>query len=111
MAGVAVDSPADAASFHPALFASANEAKLAFRRDAFKGQNPIRVTYREVTLKSAAYRRAGQGRGWQNAFWNGAADEIRSLVEVPLSRRAGWEPVQEHLGDPPRELTGRRLGA
>ena len=69
MAGVAVSSPADASRIHPNLFANENEAKLAFKRAAFKGQTPMSNSYREMTLKSAAYRRPGRGHGWQTAYW------------------------------------------
>lgn len=69
LASVAVDSPADAAALHPELFGNSNEAKLAFKRSAFKGQNPMYSSYREMTLKSAAYRRDGRGRCWQRAWW------------------------------------------
>lgn len=39
MAGLAVDSPADAAALHPGLFNSAEAAKKAFQRGAFGGQS------------------------------------------------------------------------
>ena len=80
--GLAVDSPADAAVLHPGLFGNANEAKLAFSRSVFKGQNPIDTSYREMTLKSAAYRRAGRGRGWQRAWW---------IAGTAEAAQAAWE--------------------
>ena len=40
LAGVAVNSPADAATLHPSLLNNPNEAKLAFSRAVFKVQNP-----------------------------------------------------------------------
>lgn len=58
LAGVASDSPADAAALHPELFKNANQAKLAFQRlNLFKGQTPV-YTYKEMTLKSRRHRRA-----------------------------------------------------
>jgi len=92
LAGIAVDSPGDAARLHPGLFSCAEQAKSAFRR-SFQGQNPIRVIYREMTLKSAAYRRAGRGRSWQRAWWlDGDADAARSVLEASLDALAGWKP-------------------
>jgi len=91
--GVAVDSPADAAVLYPELFGSANEAKLAFSRSVFKGQNPIYTSYREMTLKSAAYRRAGRGRSWQRVFWlDGSAGAVRLALEKELGSLEGWKP-------------------
>ncbi|RDD64188.1 hypothetical protein DU478_21485 [Thalassococcus profundi] len=91
LSGVAVDSPADAAVLHPGLFGNANEAKLAFSRSVFKGQNPINTSYREMTLKSAAYRRAGRGRGWQRAWWaDGDPQSVRRQFEGMLGDLAEW---------------------
>ena len=42
LGGVAVDSPADAARLHPALFTSEKQAQKEFERAGFKRQNPIR---------------------------------------------------------------------
>jgi hypothetical protein len=92
--GLAVDSPADAAALHPGLFRSANEAKLAFARAGFKGQNPIGDTYRETTLKSAAYRRAGRGRSWQRAWWLRAAEEnARATLAQSVGPLSEWCPT------------------
>ena len=93
LARIATDSPGDAAALHPTLFSSANQAKIASQRSVFKGQTPIRDSYREMTLKSARYRRAGRGRGWQTAWWiAGAADEVRATLEASLGPLAGWKP-------------------
>jgi Bifunctional DNA primase/polymerase, N-terminal len=93
LAGVAVDGPTDAAALHPGLFGSANEAKLAFARAGFKGQNPIGTTYREMTLKSARYLRGGRGRSWQRVWWiNGSAESSRQRLEVSLGVLADWKP-------------------
>lgn len=93
LAGVAVDSPADATALHPDMFSSANEAKLAFSRAAFKGQNPIYTSYREMTLKSAAYRRTGRGRSWQRVWWiEGDANAARGKLECVLGELAEWRP-------------------
>ncbi len=91
MAGVAVDSPADAATLYPEMFTSANQAKMAFAEAGFKGENPIRGIYREMTLKSARYRRAGRGRSWQRVWWcTGAEHVVRSKMESALGDVAGW---------------------
>ena len=93
MAGMAVDSPADAAALHPDLFVSSNQAKLAFARISFKGQNPIDNTHREMTLKLAAYRLGGRGRGWQRASWiAGSADAARLRLEAAIGPVADWKP-------------------
>jgi hypothetical protein len=42
LAGIAVDSPGDAARLHPRLFATSGAAEMAFQRERFGGQNPIR---------------------------------------------------------------------
>ena len=62
--GVAIGSPADAAVIHPSIFANADLAKKAFQRGAFGGHFPMSITYREMSLKSARYRRGGKGRSW-----------------------------------------------
>jgi hypothetical protein len=91
LAGLAVDSPADAAALHPELFANDNTAKKRFEREAFKGQNPIGISYREMTLKSAAYRRPGRGRGWQRAWWiDGSADQALSRLEKAVGPVEDW---------------------
>ncbi len=93
LAGVAVDSPTDAAALHPGLFANAEQAKKAFGRAVFKGQNPISSSYREMSLKSAAYRRAGRGRSWQRARWvEGDGATVQRHLEAVLSDLAEWRP-------------------
>ena len=93
MAGIAVNSPADAALLHPNIFVSSNQAKLVLARTAFKGQNPMYDTYREMTLKSASYRLGGRGRGWQRAFWiAGSADDARLRLEAAVGPVAEWTP-------------------
>lgn len=93
LAGIAVDSPADAVALHPDLFACADQAKKAFAREGFKGQNPIGNTYREMSLKSARYRRGGKGRSWQMAYWlDGETDDVRMRLEQALGGLDGWEP-------------------
>ena len=85
--------PQDAAVLHPSLFSNGEQAKKAFRRSGFKGQNPIRNTYREMSLKSAAYRRPGSGCGWQRAWWiAGEADAARCALEAALGALAEWRP-------------------
>jgi hypothetical protein len=54
LAGIAVDSPADAWLLHPGLFANEKQAQKALERAGFKRQNPLSNTYREMSLKSAA---------------------------------------------------------
>ncbi|MCU4654492.1 bifunctional DNA primase/polymerase [Roseibacterium sp. SDUM158016] len=91
LAGVAVDSPADAAALYPGIFANENTARMAFERAGFKGQNPMYDTYREMTLKSAAYRRDGRGRGWQRAWWFERDEaDVREQLELCLGRLSGW---------------------
>ena len=91
LAGLAVDSPADAAALHPDLFANDNTAKKRFEREGFKGQNPIRDIYREMSLKSARYRRPGRGRGWQTASWiDGSEEEARQRLEEAIGPLAEW---------------------
>ncbi|MBS8228422.1 hypothetical protein DYI42_19530 [Vannielia litorea] len=92
LAGVAVDSPGDAAILQPVLFTSSNQAKQAFEAALFKCQTPMYDSYREMTLKSAAYRRAGRGRGWQRVWWIGYGGEgaMRSRIEGVLGPLAEW---------------------
>lgn len=93
LAGIAVDSPADAAMLHSGLFQNAEQAKKAFERGAFKGQNPMNSSYREMSLKSAAYRRTGRGRGWQWAMWIEGDDAMaRRCLEAALGELAEWRP-------------------
>ncbi|WP_245866856.1 bifunctional DNA primase/polymerase [Oceaniglobus roseus] len=91
LAGIAVDSPADAAALHPELFSDEKQAQKAFERAVFKRQNPMYTSYREMSLKSAAYRRAGRGRSWQRAWWiEGAAEEVRARLQHVLGELAEW---------------------
>jgi hypothetical protein len=91
LAGIAVDSPADAARLHPTMFKNASQAEKAFQRAAFGGHFPIRYIYREMSAKSAEYRLGGKGRGWQRAFWiSGSAEEMRVWLEASLGRVAEW---------------------
>ncbi|WP_272011129.1 bifunctional DNA primase/polymerase [Roseovarius sp. ZX-A-9] len=93
LAGVAVDSPADAAALHSQLFKNGHQAKMAFERGGFKAQNPMNSSYREMCLKSAAYKRAGRGRGWQRAMWiDGDAATARQRLEAALGDLALWQP-------------------
>jgi hypothetical protein len=92
LAGMAVSSPLDAAALHPGLFASANQAKLAFARAGFKGQNPIDIAYRGMTLKSAAYLRGGRGRSWQQVWWmHGDEADVRVQLERAIRGLEGWK--------------------
>ena len=92
LVGVAVDSPGDACRLHPDLLPNPEQAKKAFQR-LFAGQIPIRNIHREMSPKSAAYRRAGRGRSWQRAWWiDGDPEAVRSKLEAVLGTLAGWEP-------------------
>ena len=92
LAGVAVDSPADAAALHPELFDNEKQVQKVLERSGFKRQIPIRNTYREMSLKSARYRRAGRGRSWQMAWWlDGDAETVRARLQNALGRLDGWE--------------------
>ena len=90
LGGVAVDSPADAALLHPVVFSSAHQAKLAFDRAGFKAQNPMRDSYRGMSLKSAAYRRVGRGRGWQRAWWLEGDPDPQQRLQATLGPLAEW---------------------
>ena len=94
LAGIALDSPSDAARVHPKLFASAHVAESSFRRAGFNRQNPIGRSHRGMTVKSAAYRRAGRGRSWQHAAWlaDDAHEDVRVRLEAVLGPFAGWTP-------------------
>lgn len=93
LAGLAVDSPADAVALHPGIFFNVELAKKAFQRGAFKGHSPIGIIYREMSLKSAAYRRPGRGRSWQRAWWiSGSEDDARKMLEQSLGSVADWRP-------------------
>lgn len=92
LAGLATDSPTDALKLHPNLFLSADQAKMQFRNTGlFKGQTPISNLYREMTLKSAAYRRLGRGHGWQRCWWiEGNAETVRGMLERRLGAQIDW---------------------
>lgn len=93
LAAVAVDSPADAAALRPGLFAGENQAQKAFERNGFKRQTPIRNIYREMSLKSAAYRKAGKGRSWQRVWWLQEDPElVRRTLSGMLGSLTGWQP-------------------
>jgi len=92
LAGLAVDSPSDAAVLHPELLNNAEAAKKQFERAGFKGQIPI-STYRGMSLKSAAYRRPGRGRSWQRAYWlEGDEVDVRARLESALGKLDAWDP-------------------
>lgn len=94
LAGVAVDSPADAVVLHPELFGTSEQARKAFDRAAFSGQNPIGNSYREMSVKSAAYRRVGRGRSWQRAWWiAGTESDARRHLETAVGKLAEWAPL------------------
>ena len=92
LAGLAVDSPADAARLHPALFGNEKQAQKAFEREGFKRHFPIRGSYREMSLKSASYRLGGKGRGWQTAHWAGGSEcNARERLEAAIGPFAEWK--------------------
>lgn len=89
--GLAVDSPGDAALIHPKMIGNAEQAKKAFQRGAFGGHFPIENTYREMSLKSARYRRGGKGRSWQRVWWIDNDDrDARQNLEAALGIMEGW---------------------
>ncbi len=90
--GLAVDSPGDAAALHAGLVGEEKQAQKAFERMGFKRQIPIGTSYREMSLKSAAYRRPGRGRSWQRAWWIAGDPDPRSKLEAALGPLAGWRP-------------------
>jgi hypothetical protein len=93
LAGMAVDSPADAALIHPEILANVEQSKKAFQRGGFGGHSPIENTYRGMSLKSARYRHGGKGRSWQIAYWlDGEPDKMRAALEHALGALSGWEP-------------------
>ena len=93
LAGVAVDSPADAARLHPDLLQNEKRAQKVFELLGFGRQTPISTSYRELSLKSAVYRRPGRGRSRQRAWWiGGADDDARRWLEARLSDLAAWQP-------------------
>jgi hypothetical protein len=90
LAGLAVDSPADAAALHPEMFTNDEQAKKQLA-EVFKGNFPIRTTHREISLKSARYRRAGRGRSWQTCWWiDGGEGDARARLERVLGPLDGW---------------------
>jgi hypothetical protein len=92
LAGMAVSSPADAVAVHPGLFTDAEQAKKALVRAGFKGQTPISITYREMSLKSARYLRGGRGRSWQRAWWLAAVQpDARQRLEAAVGPLADWQ--------------------
>ena len=94
LAGLAVDSPADAARLHPEMFTTVVAADHAFRKAGFNRLFPIRDTYRKKSVKSASYRVGGKGRGWQTAYWiAGSAEVARAQLEKAIGLLATWEPV------------------
>jgi hypothetical protein len=93
LAGVAVDSPADACALHPVFLGNEKQAQKAFERAAFKRQTPMSNPYRGLSLKSAAYRRPGRGRGWQRAYWiDGTAADAKAALERAIGPLAEWRP-------------------
>lgn len=93
LGGIAVDSPADAVLLHPDMFDTADMVESIFRRSGFNRQNPIENTYREMTVKSARYRRGGRGRSWQRAWWVGVSESTaRALLETAVGPLAWWLP-------------------
>ncbi len=94
LAGLAVDSPADAAALHHGLFQNPEAAKKAFQRGAFGGQIPIDNPYRDLSLKSARYLRGGRGRSWQTAWWIAGTDSAaRRHLETAIGRLAQWSQL------------------
>lgn len=93
LAGIAVDSPGDAAVLHAGRFAGEKQAQKALERAGFKRQIPLGNTYREMSLKSAAYRRAGRGRSWARAWWiAGSEDDPLAQLNQALGDVAAWKP-------------------
>lgn len=93
LAGIAVDSPADAAALHPGLLSNVKQAQKALERAGFKRQSPMSISYKEMSLKSTRYRCPGRGRGWQTACWlDGDADSARAALERVIGTLAGWVP-------------------
>ena len=93
--GIATDSPADATALHPEMFSNEKKAQKSFERAAFKRQTPMNISYREMSLKSASYRRLGRGRGWQRAWWiHGSAEAARSTLLEAIGPIDGWSLVE-----------------
>jgi len=96
LAGIAVDSPSDAVVLHPDMFGNEKQAQKGFERAGFKRQTPIYNPYREMSLKSAAYRKPGRGRGWQRAWWiDGDAETVRNQLEAVVGDLAAWKPSRK----------------
>jgi Bifunctional DNA primase/polymerase, N-terminal len=92
LAGIAVDSPGDAAVLHPDMFPSATAAESTLRRAGFNRHSPIGNIYRGMTVKSARYRRGGRGQAWQTAYWlDGSADGARLRLISVIGAIDGWE--------------------
>lgn len=93
LAGIAVDRPADASVLHPTLFANEKQAQKAFERVGFKRHSPLRDTYREMSLKSAAYRKSGRGHAWARCWWiDGDADAACETLTRAIGTLGGWRP-------------------
>jgi hypothetical protein len=91
LAGLAVNSAADATKLHPRLFATYAAADHAFRVAGFNRHFPISNLYREMAVKSAAYRVGGKGHGWHNAWWiGGTALEARRQLEAAIGSISEW---------------------
>ena len=99
LAGAAVDSASDAFALYPEMFSSIEQAQKTFQRAPFKGQIPY-IYIRGLSIKSAAYRRAGRGRSWQVAYWLDApAADLRARLEAVSGPLAEWNPRQEPSGE------------
>lgn len=66
-------------------------AESVFGRGGYNRQNPIKNEYREMTVKSARYRRGGKGRSWQRVWWiDGGDGDARHDLEAVLGAMDGW---------------------
>ena len=93
LAGIAVDSPAEAVALHPDLFGSVEQARKAFLRAGLLGHFPMNNTYRGLSQQNAAYRRPGSGRLRQRAFWiDGSAEVAHAALVRALGPLAEWSP-------------------
>lgn len=91
LAGLAVDSPADAALLHPSMFETVVVADHVFRRAGSNRHFPIYIPYRETAVKSASYRLRGRGKGWQRAWWiSGTSAGARARLEAATGSVAEW---------------------